>query len=421
MDLPVDAVEPPPDRRVAPADHPLRVVPAVEPVVGDVEVARPRVVGEDADPDVLETGVLHREPLRPRDELLAGPDGELGVAERDALEVGVVGRHDVEEGEVAVAVEDDLAVARRLDDDRPLGRAVGRQVVGALERERRGWRRRTPGGCSGRGRRARGGCRRRAPGDARPWRSPRRRTRSCTRISAPRTTARSSCPRSRGDRRGTPSPPRTAPGSARVRTVTVRRASPITPSGSVITNRASYAVSGSRSRMLPANMLGTTTSNWFPTKIRSPCRRRRGSAGDHAVSPCRRYDTSTAAFRLSSPSMDHSKPRLISVGGSTRSSPAATAFPAPPSLAPVRRGRRRGLAGRSGTGPTQRGVRVDRPSHARETSPSGARRPRGKAPGFGLSSDLLPRAYGGRPPRPGTRTHRTRVRKEKEPCHRHDT
>ena len=133
MDLTVDAVEAPPELRVAPADQALRVVPAVEPVVGDVEVARPRVVREDADADVLETGVLDREPLRPRDELLAGPDGELGVAKRDALEIGVVGRHDVEEGEVAVAVEDDLAVTRRLDGNRPLGRTVGRQVVRALE------------------------------------------------------------------------------------------------------------------------------------------------------------------------------------------------------------------------------------------------------------------------------------------------
>src|SRR5438093_9580968 len=40
---------------------------------------------------------------------------------------------------------------------------------------------------------------------------------------------------------------------------------PISPSGSDSTNRASYAVSGSRSRMLPANMLGEITSNtpWF--------------------------------------------------------------------------------------------------------------------------------------------------------------
>ena len=135
MHLAVDAVEPPPQGRVGPSDQALRVVPAVEPVVGDVEVARPGVVREDADPDVLETGALHREPLRPRDGLLAGPDGEVGVAERDALEVGVVGRHDVEEGEVAVAVEDDFAVTRRLDGDRPLGGAVGRQVVRALVRE----------------------------------------------------------------------------------------------------------------------------------------------------------------------------------------------------------------------------------------------------------------------------------------------
>ena len=45
----------------------------------------------------------------------------------------------------------------------------------------------------------------------------------------------------------------------------------------------------------------------------------------HCVSPCLRYDTSTAALRLSSPSMNHSKPRLISVGGSTTNSPAVTA------------------------------------------------------------------------------------------------
>src|SRR4030095_16404278 len=50
-----------------------------------------------------------------------------------------------------------------------------------------------------------------------------------------------------------------------------------------------------------------------------------GSARFHCGSPCLRYDTSTAALRLSSPSMNHSKPRLMSVGGSTRNSPAVTA------------------------------------------------------------------------------------------------
>ena len=101
MLLTVDAVEAPPEVRVGPADHALRVVTAVEPVVGDVEVARPRKVGENTGPHILEAGVFDGEPLRPRDRLLTGPDGELRVAKRDALEIGVVGRHDVEEGEVA--------------------------------------------------------------------------------------------------------------------------------------------------------------------------------------------------------------------------------------------------------------------------------------------------------------------------------
>ena len=62
--------------------------------------------------------------------------------------------------------------------------------------------------------------------------------------------------------------------------------------------------------------------------MRSPCSRSSGSACFHSVVPCLRYDTSTDALRLSSPSMNHSKPRLISVGGSTMNSPAVTAPPA---------------------------------------------------------------------------------------------
>ena len=48
----------------------------------------------------------------------------LRVPERDAFEVVVVGGLDVEQVEVAAAVEDHLAVARGLDHDRLLGRAV---------------------------------------------------------------------------------------------------------------------------------------------------------------------------------------------------------------------------------------------------------------------------------------------------------
>src|SRR3954447_15070086 len=84
--------------------------------------------------------------------------------------------------------------------------------------------------------------------------------------------------------------------------------------------------------MLPANMFGETTSSCSPCLMRSPCSRSIGSACFHAAVPCFRYDTSTDALRLSSPWMNHSKPRLINVGGSTRNSPAVTA---PPGVAAV--------------------------------------------------------------------------------------
>ena len=46
----------------------------------------------------------------------------------------MVGRHDVEERvRGAAAVEDDFAIARRLDDDGPLRRAFGREQVSAIE------------------------------------------------------------------------------------------------------------------------------------------------------------------------------------------------------------------------------------------------------------------------------------------------
>ena len=53
------------------------------------------------------------------------------------FEVVVVGGLDVEQVEVAAPVDDDLAIARRLDHDRLLRRAVGGEVVGPFERRRR--------------------------------------------------------------------------------------------------------------------------------------------------------------------------------------------------------------------------------------------------------------------------------------------
>ena len=69
--------------------------------------------------------------------------------------------------------------------------------------------------------------------------------------------------------------------------------------------------------MLPANMFGETSSNTFGCVTRSPCSRSSGMPVFHALSPALRYETSTFALRLASPSISHSKPRLISVGGST--------------------------------------------------------------------------------------------------------
>src|SRR5215472_640194 len=98
------------------------------------------------------------------------------------------------------------------------------------------------------------------------------------------------------------------------------------PSGSVITKRHSYSVSGSRLRMLPENMLGTTQSNgvlgsrglsdaWGgPPFTHSRCNRRSGRPFFQAASPFFRYETSTDALRLSSPVIFQSKPSDNSVG-----------------------------------------------------------------------------------------------------------
>ena len=132
-DLTLDAVELLPELP-APSAQVIGIVAAEEPVVGDVEIARTGPVGPDAQIDVLESATLHRQAFRPGAELRARPDGDLGVAEGQAFEIVVVRRLDVEQIEIAAAIEDDIAVARRLDDDRLVGRAAGGQVVGAFYR-----------------------------------------------------------------------------------------------------------------------------------------------------------------------------------------------------------------------------------------------------------------------------------------------
>ena len=76
--------------------------------------------------------------------------------------------------------------------------------------------------------------------------------------------------------------------------------------------------------MLPANMFGVTRLNTFRWNTCSPWSRASGMALCQAVSPCFLNETSTLAFRLASPSMCHSKPRLMSVGCSITNSPGVT-------------------------------------------------------------------------------------------------
>jgi hypothetical protein len=79
--------------------------------------------------DVLEAAPLHRQSLRTGNELRARLNGNLGVPERDALEVGVVRGAHVKQGEVAGAVEDDWTVTGSLDRNRHVLGAVGGQVI----------------------------------------------------------------------------------------------------------------------------------------------------------------------------------------------------------------------------------------------------------------------------------------------------
>src|SRR5690606_37422618 len=103
--------------------------PSHEHVVDDVEVLRARPVRGDADAHVLEARIAHHQSRGSDDALAPGQDGDLGVAEGDAVEVDVVGGGDVEQHRIAVAVEDHRSVAGGPDHDGTFGRAAGRQVV----------------------------------------------------------------------------------------------------------------------------------------------------------------------------------------------------------------------------------------------------------------------------------------------------
>ena len=112
----------------------VRIVPADEDVVGDVEVLGSRPLVLHAAADILQPGMFQSEAARPDDVLQPNKKRHIGVSNRDALEVVVVRRHQVEEILAAVAIEDHFAIAGRFDDDRLSGRAALGQIVSAVER-----------------------------------------------------------------------------------------------------------------------------------------------------------------------------------------------------------------------------------------------------------------------------------------------
>ena len=84
--------------------------------------------------DVLEAGMGQAESAGADDVLDAQQEGDVGVPHRDAVEVVVIRRHQIEEVVGTVSVEDHLAVTRGLDDDGLLGRAALGEVVRPVER-----------------------------------------------------------------------------------------------------------------------------------------------------------------------------------------------------------------------------------------------------------------------------------------------
>ena len=116
------------------------VVAPDENVVRDVEVLRVRAVGQDAHADILHDAALDRQATTALHVLEAGIERDVGVADRQPLEVGVVRRHHIEQPIGPVAVEDDLAVACGLDHNRPVRRSAFGQHVRPVEIQAQGIR-----------------------------------------------------------------------------------------------------------------------------------------------------------------------------------------------------------------------------------------------------------------------------------------
>ena len=87
-----------------------------------------------------------------------------------------------------------------------------------------------------------------------------------------------------------------------------------------MTNRHSYSVAGSRSKMLPANPFGTMyCSAVLVDPLVADAQQRQALLPGLLALSCDRTPT-TVALRLSSPSIRHSNPSERSVGGSVMNS-----------------------------------------------------------------------------------------------------
>ncbi len=74
-----------------PAEEVIRIVPADEITIGDIEVARTGVVREDSKVDILKAAFLNGQSFRTRDELRACPNRDIRIPDGHALKVVVVG------------------------------------------------------------------------------------------------------------------------------------------------------------------------------------------------------------------------------------------------------------------------------------------------------------------------------------------
>src|SRR5262245_37185186 len=79
-----------PKVRAVPRDNMIGIIPADEPVVRDVKIARSGVVRINAHADILEPASLYSQSLGSNDELCSGPNRDFRVPNRQTFEVVVI-------------------------------------------------------------------------------------------------------------------------------------------------------------------------------------------------------------------------------------------------------------------------------------------------------------------------------------------